>query len=212
MMNFDVEQLVLISPCELSDEVYRRALHASSIVDNAFCVSTLKEATADCDYLVGTSSIIHARGKKHLRTPVHLHEFVDSIRDIKGTVGLLFGREDYGLYNEEIAQCDILLNIPTSESYLALNLSHAVCIVLSYLYIGLQDIPAPRQEIGPMEKEKLFEYFSSVLDIIQHPDHKRENTELMFQRLMGRAIPTRWEYHTLMGVFSSILKRLQKRP
>ena len=211
MMNFDFADLTLFHPCDLSEEAYQRALHASEILDRARIVSTFQEAIEPCDYVIGTSSIVHKKGKKHLRTPVQLDEITNKIRDKNGTIGVVFGREDYGLYNEEIAQCDILVNIPTSQEYPALNLSHAVGIVLYTMYIGLQEIPAVRTEIGSLEKEKLNQYYASVLDLINYPDHKRENTELMFQRLMGRAVPSTWEYHTLMGVFASIVKRLQKK-
>jgi tRNA C32,U32 (ribose-2'-O)-methylase TrmJ len=36
-----------------------------------------------------------------------------------------------------------------------------------------------------------------------------ENTEIMFKRIMGRAMPSKWEYHTLMGVFSKSLEKIK---
>jgi len=57
----------------------------------------------------------------------------------------------------------------------------------------------PRQ-LGKIEKEKLFSFFSELLDETNYPEHKKKHTEIMFKRMMGRAMPSTWEYHTLMGV------------
>ena len=44
-------------------------------------------------------------------------------------VAVVFGREDRGLTNEELKQCNLHLNIPTSREYSSLNLAMAVQIV-----------------------------------------------------------------------------------
>jgi len=139
-----------------------------------------------------------------------LEELAEKIFEIDGKVGLVFGREDYGLYNEEIAACDAMLRIPTSDAYLSLNLSHAVNIVLYTLYIKTFT-SKERRRMGKLEKEKLYAFFSDWLDEIQYPEHKKENTKVMFQRLMGRAMPSKWEYHTLMGIFSKTLEQTRNK-
>ena len=68
-----------------------------------------------------------------------------------------------------------------------------------------------KRTIGKIEKEKLYAFFSELLNEIKYPLHKKENTELMFKRIMGRAIPSKWEYHTLMGVFSKTLDKIRKQ-
>lgn len=206
MMNFDFDTLLLVNPCELDDECYARAMHAQQILDNAKICSSFKEAICDLDYLVATSSIESQNDKRHLRNAFVLEEFAEKIFEMDGKVGLVFGREDYGLYNEEIAACDAMLRIPTSDAYLSLNLSHAVNIVLYTLYIKTFT-SKERRRMGKLEKEKLYAFFSDLLDEVQYPEHKKENTKVMFQRLMGRAMPSKWEYHTLMGVFSKTLEQ-----
>ena len=75
--------------------------------------------------------------------------------------------------------------------------------------LGQQEKKEKRRAIGPIEKQKLHEYFSQILEEINYPNHKKENTKLLFKRLMGRSIPSTWEYHTLMGVFSKTLENLK---
>ncbi len=210
MMNFDFDKLFLVNPCELDDECYIRAVHANSILDNAKTFSSFTDAIKDLDYLIATSSIESLNDKRHLRNAMVLDELVDKLGEIDGKVGLVFGREDYGLYNEEIASCDVMLRIPTSKSYQSLNLSHAVALVLYILYAKNLFTPKEKRQIGKIEKEKLYEFFSKLLEEINYPQHKKENTEIMFKRIMGRAIPSKWEFHTLMGVFSKTLENIKR--
>jgi len=214
MMNFHVEKLYLVNPCELNAECYARSMHATTILDNAKLFSSFKDAVRDLDYLVATSSVESKTEKRHLRNPMLLEDFAEKILDVKGKVGLVFGREDYGLFNEEIAACDIMLKIPTSDQYPSLNLSHAVTVVLYSLFIRETIIPKRRRSMGPIEKEKLYEFFIRLLDDIEYPQHKKKHTSIMFKRIMGRAMPSKWEFHTLMGVFSRThgkINRLQQK-
>ena len=210
MMNFDFDKLFLVNPCKLDDECYTRAVHADSILDNAKTFSSFNDAIKDLDYLIATSSIESLNDKRHLRNSVVINELVDKLREIDGKVGLVFGREDYGLYNEEIASCDVMLRIPTSESYQSLNLSHAVALVLYVLYEKNLFTSKEKRQIGKIEKEKLYQFFSNLLEEIKYPQHKKEKTEIMFKRIMGRAMPSKWEYHTLMGVFSRALENIKR--
>ncbi|HDQ15731.1 MAG TPA: RNA methyltransferase, partial [Bacteroidetes bacterium] len=198
MANFDFKHLYLVNPCKLDDECYARAMHASKILDEAKNFKNFDNATKDMDYLVATSSIDSKNDKRHLRNAVLLEDFSEKVFDMKGKIGLVFGREDYGLFNEEIAACDIMIRIPSSESYASLNLSHAVALVLYSLFVK-KESKRTKKIINKLEKEKLYLFFSDILKEINYPKHKKENTEIMFKRIMGRAMPSKWEYHTLMG-------------
>jgi tRNA/rRNA methyltransferase len=211
MMNFDIQHLYLVNPCELDNVCYARAMHATKILDNAKTFSCFEDAIKNLDFLAATSSIESKTDKRHLRNPVLLEDFSETIFDVKGKVGLVFGREDYGLFNEEIAACDIMLRIPTSESYLSLNLSHAVTIVLYSIYLKKTSIPHRRRVIGSLEKQKLFEFFAQLLDDIEYQPHKKQHTKIMVKRIMGRAMPSKWEYHTLMGVLSKTLGKIKQK-
>ena len=211
MKNFEVSDLILVNPCKITDEAYIRAVHAGDILDKACIFSSFKKATSSIDFLVATSSKETISEKKHLRNHLYLHEFSKKIQDTEGIVGLLFGREDVGLLNEEIAQCDIIVNIPTNPEYKALNLSHSVGIFLYHLYIQGSDLPQKRTPLDEQEKNLLYQAFSDLLEEIRYPKHKEENTEIMFKRLISRAIPSKWEYHTLMGVIKTAAKQLRKK-
>mgnify|MGYP006306708153 FL=1 len=114
MMNFDVTQLILVNPCALNDEAYIRSVHATQVLDDAMIVASFQEAIEQVDVVVGSSAIYTDSEKKHVRIPILLDVFIEKMKSIEGRIGLVFGREDYGLYNEELALCDMLVTIPTS--------------------------------------------------------------------------------------------------
>jgi TrmH family RNA methyltransferase len=211
MMNFDFNNLYLVNPCKFDDECYSRAVHASSILDKAKIFQSFEDAVKNIDFLVATSSKETISEKKHLRNPLILQEFSKKIYEIDGKVGLIFGREDYGLLNDEIAKSDLMLKIQTSDKYKALNLSHSVGLVLYSLFLQKIVKPEKRRTIDNLEKKHLYNVFSDLLDSIDYPEHKNEKTQVMFKRIMSRAMPSKWEYHTLMGVLKKANGKIKKR-
>jgi len=211
MANFEFKNLYLVNPCNLDDEAYARSMHAYEILDNAKIFKNFNKAIADLDFLIATSAIESKNDKRHLRNAVSIENFTENIFKVKGKIGLVFGREDYGLLNEEISQCDMLLKIPTSQNYLSLNLSHATTIILFYLYLNSKTEEKEKRIIEKTEKDKLFGFFSDLLDEINYPEHKKEKTKIMFKRMIGRAIPSKWEYHTFMGVLSKSLEKIKNK-
>ncbi len=209
MMNFGVHRLILVNPaCPLDQTCYARAMHATKILDEAATLSTFSEAVKQLDFLAATSAVDAAKEKYYLRTPIPLEKFAEDCTKVDGTIGLVFGREDYGLFNEEIAACDVMLKIPTSDEYPSLNLSHAVTLVLYELYKTGKG-PGRRRQLGRVENDTLQGFFSELLDTIDYPAHKKAQTKIMFRRLMGRAMPSVWEYHTFMGVISKAISRVK---
>ncbi len=212
MMNFDVSSLVVVAP-QMSldgDECRERAVHAQGILDSARVVTSFGEAIKRSDFVVGTSSISSRNDRRHLRKSLSLLDFSSKIYEVTGCVSLVFGREDYGLLNQEIKECDILLQIPTSPVYPSMNLSHAVGVVLFSLF-RQQEKRKPVRQMGRMEKDLFYHHISLLLDTINYPDYKKENTVMMVKRILGRAMISQLEYHTLMGVLRGTLEMLEER-
>lgn len=210
MANFNFKKLILVNPCELNDECYARAKHAGEILDNSEKVDSFGKISKKLDYLIATSSIDYESDKKHLRNPVYPKDLTKKIFELECKVGLVFGREDYGLFNEEIEKCDIMVRIPTSEKYSSMNLSHSVSVLLYNIFVKKDFEPIETRKMNGLEKEKLFSYFETLLDDIDIPDHKKDKTMIMFRRLMGRAMPSTWEFHRMMGVLDNTLDKIKE--
>lgn len=208
MKNFGLRKLYLVNPCHLDDTAYVMAMHARDILDEAEVFSSFDDVLKRVDLSVATSSVIEEHRKACLRKAYTLKEFAEEVKNFDGKVGLIFGREDYGLLNDEIKRCDAFVTVPTSKEYPSLNLSHAVAVVLYELFSQEFDRRVKDRNIGTVEKEKMMGFFIRILDSIDYPEHKREKLEITFRRVLARAKLTELEYHALMGVLNEVLERL----
>jgi tRNA/rRNA methyltransferase len=202
MKNFGFNDLWLVRPCPLGDFAKAMASHARDVLEEVITVSTLEEALQGCDLVVGTTGKPGESMRQHIRVPFFTpSELRTMLEDKSGRVAILFGREDHGLSAEELSRCDVVINIPASDEYPILNISHAVAIVL-YEIAGIEggDFPLPSGEM----LELLYRHFESLLAEVNHPEHKRDKTLLMFRRIIGRAMLTNREYFSLMGVLRDI--------
>jgi len=209
MKNFGAHELVLVHPCKIGDEARKRAMHGADLLDAAKTVPSFAAAVRGADFLVGTSGI-DTRSEKHFaRIAVTPKDVAERVATMKGTVAVAFGREDFGLFEPELARCDLLVKIPASETYPILNLSHAAAILLYEVHAARASHRAVREASG-MEKEKLHEALAALLEATDYPPHKRARTKVMFRRLVGRAIPSKWEFHAFMGVLQRATKRIER--
>ncbi len=215
--NFDSQGLYIVGSRGIveEEETRARAVHAQEVLDRATFCGDFEEILEDFDLIVGTTGITTEKEKKFLRKAEKPERLADSVNELEGPIGLLFGREDQGLYNEELKHCDRLVKIPTSDDYPVMNLSHSVAVLLYELFKAREDTESrglDREETltDRSERERLNNHFSDILESIDYPEHKKDKTEVIFRKMIGRATPTRWEYHRLMGVFSWIKRCLDK--
>jgi tRNA/rRNA methyltransferase len=197
MKNFGFSRLVLIDPCTIGDEALKRAAHAEDVLLTAETIG-LDDVVARSDLVIATTGEVSKSVCRPMRMPFHspseIRELVDGIG---GRVSILFGRENWGLNNEEIQRSDIICTIPASPDYPILNLSHAVGIIC-YELAGLERgeyLLASREEM-----EHLYAHIDAYLDRIKHPSFKRKPTMLLIRRVLGRAKLTAREASTLHGL------------
>ncbi len=210
MANLGFGDLVLVEPGSL-EGARRRAMHGRVVLKKAKQAPDLQAAIEDVDLIVGTTAIPSAKEEAFHRHALTPWDFADRMQHVEGTVALLFGREDFGLSNEELDRVDLLVHIPSRSEYPVLNLSHAVGIVLYELCKG-RDAPTvdPPRVASGAEKERLHQAFGAFLDSTGYPAYKRRRTAVMFRRLLGRASPSKWEFHALMGVFRGGIKAVRR--
>ncbi len=125
-----LSNLCLVAPDQFPHEfATSRAAGADDLLERARVVQTLDEAIADCALVVGTS----ARGRKIPWPLLNPRECAERLfpESRQHKVALVFGREDRGLTNDELARCHYHVHIPSDPEYSSLNLGAAVQ-VLSY--------------------------------------------------------------------------------
>jgi tRNA/rRNA methyltransferase len=212
MLNFGVGDLVLVNAAEHGPETRERAVHAQDVLDQARRYATLAEAKKEFDVLVGFAARISTLNKAHRRMSEPLELVARRLDEMGGRIGLVFGREDFGLSNDDVETCDMLCTIPTSPSYRSMNLSHAVTVAL-YEMSRPEHARVPYVTMAkPHEKDVLFGSWLHLTKELGFKQHRQDQSLLMIQRLVGRAGITAWEYHRFMGLLSRALKRLGAWP
>ena len=197
MKNFGFAHLVLVDPCGLGGEAVARAAHAQDVLDGAE-VCTIEDVFARSNIVVATTGAVAKSVCHPMRMPFFTpKELREHIKTLDGRVSILFGRENWGLSNDEVKRCDLICTIPTTEEYPILNLSHAVGV----LCYELSHLPRPEYALAsPFEMGHLYRHIDRFLDAINHPAFKRENTMIMIRRILGRANLTTREASTLHGL------------
>ena len=131
MKTMGFSDLVLVSPRYpdvLQDpEAIAFASGAQSILDSARIVDSIEEALADCHYVAAVSARLREFSPP-LMSPRRLGA---TLVQGQQQAALLFGNERYGLPNEAVEKCNVLINIPANPDYSSLNLAQAL-MVLAY--------------------------------------------------------------------------------
>jgi tRNA/rRNA methyltransferase len=135
MMNFGLTELRLVRPRGgwPSKKAVAMASGAKAVIDGARLFDTPEAAVAELNFVYATT----ARGRDLPKQVVGPREAVMELRrhsDAGQATGVLFGRERWGLTNEEIALADAIVTFPVNPSFASLNLAQAVLLV-SYLWM-----------------------------------------------------------------------------
>lgn len=211
MKNFGASDLRLVRPCALGPEARRRAMHGLDVLEAAKTLDSFEEAIAGADYVVGTSGVSTENEKKFRRQAATPREMAATLAGLDGSAALVLGREDFGLLNEELTPCDVLVTIPADPAYPILNVAQAAAVLLYEIHAAKPPLEArSHRKASAAEKEHLYEALADLLAVTNYPAHKRERTAVMFRRLVGRAEPTTWEYHALMGVLTRAAKTVRR--
>lgn len=206
--NMGFTKLTLINPPVLSDEAYWMAWASKDVLQQAEIYSNLDEALKDKVLVVGTT---RRRGSKR-GVIVDVRQGIKRIYEVsqQNKVAILFGREDKGLFNEEVEKCGYLMTIPTSELQPSLNLSQAVMIV-AYELMRCEDLRDYHMErqfyIDQTELNRFYDRLYNVLKKIGYiPDNSDIERRIInnFKHLFGRTGLTFWELKLLHGLISHI--------
>ena len=174
MKTMGFKNLCLVNPKKFpSDEVKALAANAKDMIDDVVVVDTLDKALSDIDFVVGTSSRI----RKVPWPNEPLNTVAPQINKIIGSttnVGILFGREDRGLTNDELQRCNLHMHIPANEEYPVLNLAMAVQVVCYQIYVDSLSKNSPVKNDNwdvPKAKsnhvKRLIEHFISVAEELE---------------------------------------------
>ncbi|MCX6998621.1 MAG: RNA methyltransferase [Kiritimatiellaeota bacterium] len=204
MKNMGLADLALVAPRADagSADAQMWACHATNILKRRREFATLAAAVADCGLVAGTTARAGLyRG--HVRTPrAWAPRLLAASRSAR--VALVFGPEDSGLTNADLALCTQLVRIPSSPRYASLNLSHAVMVCGYELYAatGRFKIPPERTPEAPSAmREQMFRMWRAMLLAIGFMEApKAGHMMLGLRRIFSRGPLSENDVRILIGI------------
>jgi tRNA (cytidine32/uridine32-2'-O)-methyltransferase len=130
MANTGLDELVLVNPQFKSDaELRRMAKGAGDIVDRMRRCESLELALADCSLVIACSARPRRWKAWEVVSPEEAADRLLERQAEGGKTAILFGAEDSGLFQEELAFATHLCHIPTGPQHSSLNLAQAVLLL-----------------------------------------------------------------------------------
>jgi tRNA/rRNA methyltransferase len=213
MGNFAMTRLRLVNPRDGWPNVsaQRAAAGADQILARAEVFETLGQAVADCTLLFATTARAHDQAKPVVGPEAAAAEMVGYIRG-GGTVGILFGRERYGLQNEEVGLANRIITFPVNPGFASLNLAQAVLLVgyewFKFAAAGALPfaMPGRSERASQHQMRAFFDNLVRELDRVEflRPAEKRDTMLVNLRNIFSRMEPTKQDMHTLHGVVMAI--------
>lgn len=139
------EDLCLVNSSNHLNKKSRILAHASAdILENARVYKDFNQMASDFDFLIATSAKRRRTNENYIPAEALL-EFLIDRKENFDRVGMLFGREESGLTNDEIRKCDLITYVPMGNPYPSLNLSQAV-MIYAYLLSKFSRLESATQE------------------------------------------------------------------
>src|SRR5580658_4436567 len=213
MGNFALSRLRIVNPRDGWPNVaaQRAAAGADHIINGVELFDTVEAAVADCTLLFATTARAHDQAKPVVAPEAAAGEMTAAIAG-GATIGILFGRERYGLQNEEVALADRIVTFPVNPGFASLNLAQAVLLV-GYEWFKLATSGAlpfamteRSERASQHQMQAFFDNLVRELDKVEflRPAEKRETMLVNLRNIFSRMEPTKQDMHTLHGVVMAI--------
>jgi tRNA/rRNA methyltransferase len=208
-------QLVLVNPrfrdAVQHEEALAFASGATDVLAAARVVGSFEEAVSGCNFLAALSARLREFSPP-VTTPRALA--TDLVASDNLVPALVFGSERYGLSNEIVEKCNVLINIPANPAYSSLNLAQAVQILAYELRMASSTGTPPETaaigfqgELAEADQvEGMYRHLEQALIAIGFLDPANPR-KLMprLKRLFARTALEKEEVNILRGIANQIL-------
>lgn len=226
MKTMGLSQLVLVAPKTYPHpDIDALAAGAQDLIEKIEIVDTLEQAIQDCHLVFGTSARSRTIPWPLLDVRPAAKEALQAAIQ-QQNIAIVFGREDRGLTNEELALANYHLTIPVNPEYGVLNVAQAIQVICYELRMAALEQNTQQTTIVPddhmqlkqqqsmewdeplvtqKQMEEFYPHLEKMLTEIEFLDPNNPRLlPLRLRRLFGRIQLDRMEYHLLRGIFSRV--------
>jgi TrmH family RNA methyltransferase len=215
MSNFGFLQLRVVNPYHVAFREARSAVGAASVLTNAEEYKSVADAVADCTLVVGTTAVRH----RDLHHPLRRLEAGGRLirqEFVTGRVALLFGTEKTGLSNDALSYCNWLMNIPTREQHISMNLGQAVAVCLYELMRDPKKVAPTKNKksdkpAGAGEVERISSVLLEALHVSGYVNPiSVTSTEERVRRMVRRLKLSSEDAELWLGMYRQILWKVKQ--
>lgn len=225
MKTMGLSKLVLVAPKTYPHpDIDALAAGATDLIAQIEIVETLADAIKDCHLVFGTSARSRTIPWPLLDARPAAEKSISAVVSDQQEVAVVFGREDRGLTNEELAMANYHVTIPVNTDYGVLNVAQAIQVICYEMRMAtLAAVESGEDETATMpvtdtesmhwdeplvtheQMEQFYPHIEKMLAEIEFLDPKNPRLlPLRLRRLFGRIQLDRMEYHLLRGIFSRV--------
>lgn len=220
MLNCGLTDLRLVRPRDgwPNARAEAAASGATPVLESARLCDTVADAVADLTHVFATTA--RNRGMtQRILTPRSAGDEMRALAAGGHALGVLFGPERTGLFNDDLTYADTLITVPLNPAFSSLNLAQAVLLIGYEWFQGNVDVPASQLATGqtrPANKAELVNFFDHLereLDdrgFFSTPD-KRPSMVRNIRNMFQRMVLTEQEIRTLHGVIAALTGRKMPR-
>jgi TrmH family RNA methyltransferase len=216
MKNFGLKRLYFVKPHFDKAEAVKYSTHGKDVLAAARTV-TLKQLRKKFDVLIGTTAIRATSRLNILRESIGTEQMARIIHDSSGKdFCIVLGRESSGLNNEELALCDLVVNIDTKTKYRTMNVAHALGILLYEISKSKPELPVKKNKkkvdlASQQDIDLLLQYVSRVADASNYDQHKKPLLEAAAKKLLAKSVPTTKDVMLLVSLLRRSLLAIERK-
>ena len=211
-------ELVLVNPrfadATKQEEAIAFASGAQDVMEGARIVGSINEALADCNF----AAAVTARLREFSPPVVAPRVLAAQLAGDSGlNAALVFGNERFGLPNDVVERCNVLINIPANPAYSSLNLAQAVQVLAYECRVAacgdgpqVTDIGFQGDAAGIAQIDGMYQHLEQALvaiDFLDPANPKKLMSRL--KRLFSRTQLETEEVNILRGIAKQILQKKQ---
>ncbi|MDD2946713.1 RNA methyltransferase [Acinetobacter haemolyticus] len=225
MKTMGLSRLVLVEPkIYPHPDIDALAAGATDLIEQIEIVPTLQEAIKDCHLVFGTSARNRTIPWPLLDARPAAEKSLQAVVQNKQEIAIVFGREDRGLTNEELAMANYHVTIPVNSDYGVLNVAQAIQVICYEMRMAAMALTEQAEDpkatmhvtddidmqwdeplVTHEQMEQFYPHIEKMLAEIEFMDPKNPRLlPLRLRRLFGRIQLDRMEYHLLRGIFSRV--------
>lgn len=220
MKTMGFSQLFLVNPrfpdATRHEEAIAFASGALDVLNSAKVVGSIGEALDGCNF----AGALSARLREFSPPLTHPRALAAKLATEHGlNAALIFGSERYGLPNEVVEKCNVLINIPANPDYSSLNLAQAVQVLAYEARMAATDSALPATSVGfhgdaasINEIDGMYNHLEDALVAIEFLDPENPKKLMSrLRRLFSRSSLETEEVNILRGIARHIQMATKKR-